>query len=125
MNKKLLSGFLVTLVLSGLIGSVSFAADPTPPLTGTEAVRDFPLAGGWTKYRVLTTRDKALFRKAMAGIDGVYYEPLVVRTQVVAGMNNDFFCNARLVGSFEWYPVKVRIFKPLNGSATVEKIDRI
>ncbi|NTW54369.1 MAG: hypothetical protein HGB15_06370 [Chlorobaculum sp.] len=82
--------------------------------------------GGWSKFELLSSADKAVFIEALAGLTGVNYEPLVVSRQVVAGMNYDFFCNAKVVyPGAEWYPAMVRIYKPLKGKASIAKIIKI
>ncbi|RXK88729.1 hypothetical protein EST62_01730 [Chlorobaculum sp. 24CR] len=82
--------------------------------------------GGWSKFEMLLSPDRAVFKETMAGLAGVGYEPLVVRKQVVAGMNYEFFCNARVVyPGTDWYPAMVLIYKPLNGNAVIRKISKI
>lgn len=129
MNKKRLSGFILTLVMSGISSGVSFATESASPITnqrgtasdsGKIAIREVPKTGGWSKFGVLSAKERALFNNAMADIVEVHYEPLAVRKQVVAGMNYNFFCNARvMVPGSEWYPVMVHIYKPLQGKAVV------
>jgi len=45
------------------------------------------IAGSWSKFRGLTEEDKEVFDRGMKRVMGVTYEPLLVSTQVVAGLN--------------------------------------
>ncbi len=55
------------------------------------------LCGGFTKFRPVEEADLKLFQEAIGGLEGVNYEPLIVATQVVAGTNYKFICNAEAV----------------------------
>lgn len=82
--------------------------------------------GGWSPFRALTIEDKQVFDKAMSGLVGVDYEPLLVSTQVVAGTNYRFFCNAKVVyPSSPNYAAMVQIFKSLQGDITISTIQRL
>lgn len=126
MNRRFLLALVVALAMGGAFGGVSFAAasfaSVTPPATAAPEVAK---PGGWSKFGALLPADKVAFNEAMSGLVGVHYEPLAVRKQVVAGMNYDFFCNARVVypGS-AWYPAMVHVYKPLQGKPVV-KIKKI
>ena len=53
------------------------------------------MVGGYTAYKTaITAEQKALLAKAV-GI-GVNYSPIAVATQVVAGINYRFLCNAQV-----------------------------
>jgi hypothetical protein len=118
MKKKFLPGLVIALAMSSVFGSVSMATDIAVPVVGkaadvppsrTMAVQPAPISGGWTKFRTITAADIPLFQEAIPF--GVQYEPLAVRTQVVAGTNYDFFCNAKVVApGTEWYQAMVQIF---------------
>ncbi|OGU13739.1 MAG: hypothetical protein A2076_09965 [Geobacteraceae bacterium GWC2_53_11] len=76
-----------------------------------------PTTGGWTAFNDTISKEAAdVFAAAMKGLVGVNYVPLAVATQVVAGINYDFFCNAKVV-----YPnapeaaAMVKIYCPPNG----------
>lgn len=43
--------------------------------------------GGWTVHDPMTAEDKAVFETALKGLVGCKYEPIVVATQVVNGVN--------------------------------------
>lgn len=76
------------------------------------------LAGGYTKFRPITEEDKVIFDKAMKGLVGVDYEPLIVSTQVVKGTNYRFVCNAELIGvKPTYYLAGVVIYVPLPSEA--------
>lgn len=56
------------------------------------------LAGAWTEYRTqISEQEKEIFNAALKGLLGVEYTPVAVASQVVAGYNYSFFCNARVV----------------------------
>lgn len=85
------------------------------------------MAGVWTPYRDgLTPEEKDLFKKVTAGIIGVNYTALAVASQVVAGTNYHFFCNAKAVypGALNEAAV-IAVFKPLSGEAHITAINRI
>jgi hypothetical protein len=126
MKKKFSLGLVIALTMSGVFGGVSFAADASAPAVQATATAPVPVkVGAWTKFRPLTAADKALFAKVKMPL-GVQYEPLAVRTQVVAGMNYDFFCNAKAVTpTADWYQAMVLIFKPLRGDPSFVKATRI
>lgn len=71
--------------------------------------------GGWTAYHKLTPEDQRVFDEAMKGFVGVKYTPISVSTQVVAGMNYRFKCEASMPPSDVIWEAIVEIFQPLNG----------
>lgn len=75
-----------------------------------------PVEGGWTPYRPLTEEDKQVFAEATAGWDGVGYTPLKVQSQVVAGVNYHFFCDAvTATREPQTFQAIVSVYKPLPG----------
>ncbi|MBP1677609.1 MAG: hypothetical protein H6Q20_2168 [Bacteroidetes bacterium] len=85
------------------------------------------LPGGWTPYVAPIPDDvQKLFDSVIKNLTGVKYTPLAVATQVVAGVNYRFFCNAKGV-----YPnalneaAIVQIYKPLDGSAHITSIQKV
>lgn len=84
------------------------------------------LCGGWSQYRELTDEDKAVFNEALEGFVGVDYQPKAVSTQVVAGMNYRFKCDATLPGPIpmQWEAI-VEIFSPLEGKPHITGIQKI
>ena len=82
-------------------------------------------AGGWTPYHPLTPADQKVFTEAMAGFVGVTYTPQTVSTQVVAGTNYRFKCNASMPPSEVIWEAIVEIFQPLQGKPHVTGIVRI
>lgn len=135
MKQRFFPALVIVLALGGFFGGASFAADSSAPVPRKAApapapekmvVKDVPKTGGWSKFDVLSSTDRAVFKETMAGLAGVGYEPLAVRKQVVAGMNYEFFCNARVVyPGTDWYPAMVLIYKPLKGNAVIKKISKI
>lgn len=83
--------------------------------------------GGWTAYSTtISAEETQIFKDALGGMVGVNYSPIAVSSQVVAGTNYHFFCNAQVV-----YPnapntaVLITIFKPLNDKAHVVSIHQV
>lgn len=84
------------------------------------------IPGGWTAYSTQISDDaKKVFAEAFKGFVGVNYTPLAVATQVVAGINYSFFCNALGV-----YPgatnegAMVLIYSPAGGKPHIVSITR-
>lgn len=72
------------------------------------------LCGGFTKFRPVEEEDLKLFEEVKEGLTGVNYEPLIVATQVAAGTNYNFICNAEaVVLAPRPYLAEISIFKPL------------
>ena len=73
--------------------------------------------GGWSDFNVTMTKEaKNVFEEALTGIAGVSYTPLAYATQIVAGMNYQFFCNAKVVSpGASHHAVMIYIFAPLPG----------
>ncbi|BDD06809.1 hypothetical protein [Aureibacter tunicatorum] len=82
--------------------------------------------GGWSDWHPLTPGEKVIFHLATKDILGVVYDPIEVRTQVVAGMNLEFKAVAHpVVPHSEPYDVIVSIFQPLDGAPYVESITKV
>lgn len=79
--------------------------------------------GGWSPYTKPTEEELKIFEEATSGLIGVEYTPLEVSSQVVAGMNYRFLCNARpvIVAPIE-YKATVQIHAPLEGKPFVTSI---
>lgn len=71
--------------------------------------------GGWTPYHPLTPNDQKVFDEAMKGFVGVNYKPELVSTQVVAGINYRFKCQASLPQGGTIWEAIVEIYAPLGG----------
>lgn len=53
-------------------------------------------SGEFTPYKTkISKSEKQVFQQAMADLTGVGYSPIAVASQVVAGMNYRFLCNAQ------------------------------
>lgn len=89
-----------------------------------EAVRPAVL-GGWSAYHDLTAEDQKVFDEAMNGFVGVTYKPFAVATQVVAGTNYRFKCEASMPPSDVVWEAIVEIFKPLDGRPYITGIVRM
>lgn len=83
------------------------------------------IVGGWTAYHELTAQDRKIWEEAMKGWVGVHYTPTSVSTQVVAGMNYRFKCDAQMPPQEVIWQAIVQIYDPLDGKAHVTDITRI
>ena len=91
----------------------------SPNLRNINAIKELFMSdathtlGGYGPFEPLDAKTKDIFAKAMAGLAGVGYTPLIVATQIVAGANYLYMCNAEGVypGATR-YPVEVIIFQP-------------
>lgn len=84
------------------------------------------MVGGWSPFHELTEENKEVFAKGIEGLVGVKYSPLVVATQVVAGQNYAFFCNAQVVyPGAQPYPAMVHMFSDLDGNVGITHIERL
>ena len=83
------------------------------------------LVGGFSQDRAVTPEDLEIFYQAFEGFTGVSYEPTLVATQVVAGMNYRFTTTATPVIPEPYsYTAYVYIFKPLDGPAELVNIEK-
>jgi len=99
-------------ILKTVVGTTDIADDPEPMISG-----------GWSEFRDLTEEDLAVFEEAMADLDGVVYEPISVSTQIVAGMNYRFLCNATVVyPDAETVEKYVTVYKDLEGNVEITEI---
>lgn len=72
--------------------------------------------GGWTSFGPLSPESRAVFDDTTRELDGVRYVPLEVSTQVVAGMNYRFRCEATVVTPDAATSMAlIEIFQPLEG----------
>ena len=85
------------------------------------------MPGGFTPFSCkISDEDAAMFKEALSPILGVDYQPVAMASQVVAGMNFAFFCNATVVvPGAPSYPAMVNIFRNLDGQASVTNIQRL
>jgi hypothetical protein len=83
------------------------------------------IVGGWTAYNAITPAEREVFNKAMEGFVGVSYLPSAVSTQVVAGMNYRFKCEASMPPSEVLWEAIVEIYQPLKGIPHITNITKI
>lgn len=84
------------------------------------------LYGGWSAWGPLTPEGLEVFEQATQGLLGVKYTPLEMSTQVVAGMNYRFICEAKVVApKAEPYKTMIEIFRPLKGEPIITNIHTI
>ncbi len=83
--------------------------------------------GSYTPFSSdISAEDKTTFVNAFEKFAGVKYEPIAVATQVVAGTNYAFFCNATPVypGAAS-NPAMVTIFRSLEGHSSITHIEKM
>ncbi|MBR6029732.1 MAG: hypothetical protein IKP40_11680 [Clostridia bacterium] len=89
----------------------------------TAALADAPLAGGWTpaESAEVTEELRAVFDKGMEGLMGVSYTPVAyLGSQIVAGTNHCFLCQATVVypgAAPDWK--LVYLYEDFSGSVTI------
>lgn len=85
------------------------------------------ISGGWSTFSCDISKETAdVFAKALSELRGVSYTPVAVATQVVAGTNYSFFCNAKVVAPNAFNQAAlVNIYQPLNGSPHITEIRRL
>jgi hypothetical protein len=100
-----------------------------PHITGIKSAGPRPahIPGGWQNWQFTVTRKtEAILHEATKPLLGVSYKGLAVDTQLVAGMNYCFLCEAEVsIVKASPYPALVWIYQPLQGSPHVEEIQVI
>lgn len=82
--------------------------------------------GGWSALRVLNDDDKKLFEKAFAGLVGVSYEPLIVESQIVEGVNYRFICNATTITADpQTFAAVATVWSKADGSVEITAIKKL
>jgi hypothetical protein len=135
LGSALAAGMLsAALVLAGCGGTASdpAAADKTEG-QATESVdaSTDKLVGGWQAFGettlACTDEEKAIFDKAVDGLDGVNYEPVrVLGTQVVAGTNYAFLARGTTVAAepvTQWYVLVA--YRDLDGNVSLTSVQPI
>ena len=95
-------------------------------LMSIAAAEDGPLSGGWTPSAdpAVTEELQAVFDKGLEGLVGVRYTPVAyLGSQVVAGTNHAFLCQATVVypGAEPYYTI-VYLYEDLQGNVTILNI---
>ncbi|VIF62590.1 Uncharacterised protein [Clostridioides difficile] len=88
------------------------------------------LCGGWSDFKVVEKEDLEVFEEAVGTLKGISYRPIVVATQLVAGKNYCFICNATSVTNPPRnFLAEIVIFKPLDckedHTAVIKSINEI
>lgn len=91
----------------------------------TEALSKSVILGGWSPYEPISPEERVIFNEATQGLLGVVYTPISVSTQVVAGTNYRFKCEASVPPSEVIWEAIVEIFAPLDGKPYVTGIIRL
>ena len=74
--------------------------------------------GGYTDFEALDSYDLYVFQAATAGLTGVTYEPIAVRTQIVNGTNYNFIARATTTTNPPTsYYVMISVYQAPNGGA--------
>ena len=98
-------------------------------LFACSAFAEAPLLGGWNSPESpeITPELQEIFDQATEDLLGVNYTPVaLIGTQVVAGMNYCFLCEAKtVVPNAVPYYANVTVYKDLNGKATVTDIEEL
>ena len=124
---KKLTAILLALVLA--LGTVCAFADDDYDDYDDDDRYDFggPRLGGWTAAEdpALTPELQAVFEKGMEGLLGMNYVPvLYLGSQVVAGTNHAFLCQAKAVAPNAPLTWKVvYLYQDLQGNVSVLDID--
>lgn len=83
------------------------------------------VVGGWSTYKPLTPNDQKVFAEALKGFLGVNYKPTSVATQIVAGINYRFKCDASMPQATGIWEAIMEIYAPLDGEPHITGIIRI
>ena len=85
------------------------------------------ITGGWSPFTCnISAEEMAVFKKVTGMLVGVEYSPVAVSTQVVSGVNYDFFCNAKgLYPGAANESAMMRVYAPATGEPHIVSIERI
>lgn len=83
--------------------------------------------GGWSPYETkISNEEMQIFKKATKDLTGVGYEPVAVATQVVSGMNYNYFCNATVADQSQTtYPAMLEVTQTSSGDIKLSNISPI
>ena len=85
-----------------------------------------PIAGGYTDDRTPSAEELEMFEAVTLNMVGALYEPELVATQVVAGINYRFTATMTpVVPDAQPQPVYVYIFQPLDGEPELMSVEDI
>ncbi|WP_222937634.1 hypothetical protein [Spartinivicinus ruber] len=123
MTKRLL---LLLCLLPGIALSQQFS-DYQYRANEAASLANTVIPGGWTLYRTDLSRDEmTVFNRALDGLVGVGYTPFAVSTQVVAGTNYKFICNAQpTYPDAAPYAVVIKVYQSLDGELELLSITDI
>lgn len=84
------------------------------------------MLGGWSEFRKPNREELKVFEDAFEGFVGVMYTPILVKTQVVNGINYKFITDAKAVyPGAQPYKALVSIHKPIMGKAVITNIEKL
>lgn len=84
------------------------------------------MPGGWTEYHKPSPEEIKIFEEAFEGFVGVKYTPVMVKSQIVNGVNYIYIADA--IGVYPGatpYKAQVSIYKPIQGKAMLTNIIKI
>lgn len=119
----MLLAFALTVNLSGCgsdssseSGDVEFSSSELVSSSATNAI-----VGSYSGYRELSEDEKSFFEEVVKGYEKELFDPELVSTQVVAGINYRFLCSMK--DGEVTSKVIVTIYKPLSGDPKITSVE--
>lgn len=83
------------------------------------------ISRGWTVHNIITDEEVTILKKALNGLVDIDYEPQILATQRVNGINYCFICKSKVAVHNGQGISKIMIYKPLSGNPTITSIECI
>lgn len=85
------------------------------------------LSRGWSSFSCdISPEARQVFEAACSELVGMSYKPVAVATQIVAGKDYSFFCNAKIVApNTPNQAALINIYQPLNGEPYITEIRKL
>lgn len=119
MNKKTTRLCLLAGVV--MVACIVLCALPQRNVKDEEDPQETPVCGGYSDPREPSEEDMALFRK-VTGEGDMVLTPITVSSQVVAGMNYEFYCSYEDKAHNAFGNCHVYIYQPLDGEPEMTNI---
>lgn len=119
----MLLAFVLTVNLSGC-GSDSSSESGDVESSSSELVSSSAtnaIVGSYSGYRELSEDEKSFFEEVVNGYEKELFDPELVSTQVVAGINYRFLCSMKDGNATS--KVIVTIYKPLSGDSKITSVE--
>ncbi|MCQ2120884.1 MAG: hypothetical protein MJY78_03510 [Fibrobacter sp.] len=119
----MLLAFVLTVNLSGC-GSDSSSESGVVESSSSELVSSSAtnaIVGSYSGYRELSEDEKSFFEEVVKGYEKELFDPELVSTQVVAGINYRFLCSMKDGNATS--KVIVTIYKPLSGDSKITSVE--